>query len=107
MTTRSATIIGVFVLLAAGLHAGLQSVLATSRPTRSAPLHTGYVQGKIIYRISPTSTGEHRADGSKVEMFENFVLVYIDKQKNPTWGNNYVLAIPWHDIEDMTLQPEP
>ena len=41
-----------------------------------------------------------------MELYDTFVLVYIDKQKAPTWTDNYVLPISWRQIESMTLLPE-
>jgi hypothetical protein len=103
MTGRAAVVVGVFVLLAAGLHAGLFTLLPRPAPR---PLHTGHVAGDITYRIDANTTGVHKVDGCRVELYDTFVLVHIDKQKAPTWTDNYTLTIPWHRIENMTLQPE-
>ena len=100
MTTRSAVIVGVFVLLAVGLHAGISAL----RPPR--PLHTGHVNGDIVYRIDTNTTGRHKVNGCRVELYDTFVVVYIDKQMAPTWNDNFVLPIPWRQIEHMMLLPE-
>jgi hypothetical protein len=102
MSVRSAVILGGLVLAAAALHAGLSAAW----PRASAwPLHAGYVQGDIIYRINPTTTGAHKADGFRVECYDEFILVYVDKRAQPTWTDDYVLAIPWDRVESLTLKP--
>jgi len=110
MTARSAAVLGVFILIAALAHVGLRSVLPRSGPTlpRSGPkpLHVGYVQGDIIYRMDPNRTSRYKVNGCKVECYENLVVVYVDKAKEPTWTDNYVLTIPWPQVESMTLMPE-
>jgi hypothetical protein len=103
MTIRSATVIGVFILAAALSHAVITSTLR--RPGQK-PLHVGHVSGEIVYRIEPASTGRYKADGCKVECYESFAVVYLDRAKEPTWTGNYVLMIPWQRIESMMLQPE-
>lgn len=103
VTARSAVIIGVFVLLASGLHAGITSLRPPPAPR---PLHAGYVSGDITYRIDASTTGRHKANGCRVEGYDTFVLVYIDRQKVPTWTGNDVLPIPWGRIEHLTLLPE-
>jgi hypothetical protein len=100
VTTRSAVIIGVFVLLAVVVHAGV-----TALQPKPRPLHTARVSGAITYRIDANTTSQHKADGCRVELYDTFVLVYIDKQKAPTWTDNYVLAIPCRQIENLTLLP--
>ena len=102
MTARSATVLGVFILIAALTHVGVSSVLPRAGPK---PLHVGYVEGDITYRINPTTTGHHKVNGCKVECYENFVVVYVDKAKEPTWHDNYVLTIPWRNVESMLLMP--
>jgi len=96
-------IVGVFVLLAAGLHAGMSAFWPPPRPR---PLHTGRVSGDITYRINATTTSVHKVGGCRAELYDTFVLVYIDKQKAPTWTDYYVLPIPWRQIENITLLPE-
>ncbi len=103
MSVRSAAVLGCLLLAAALLHAGLSAVC--SRPA-AKPLHTGSVQGDIVYRINANTTGTHKANGFRVECYDTFVIVYVDKQKEPTWTDNYVLVLPWHQIESMTLRPE-
>jgi hypothetical protein len=103
VTTRSSVIIGAFVVLAAVVHAG---VLAVQPKPAPRPLHTGRVSGEITYRIDATTTGQNKVDGCRAELYDAFILVYIDKQKAPTWTDNYVLAIPWRQVEHLTLLPE-
>jgi hypothetical protein len=103
MTTRAAAVLGVFILIAALAHVGLTSDLPRAGPK---PLHVGYVQGDIVYRIDPTKTSLYKVNGCKVECYENLVVIYVDKAKEPTWTNNYVLTIPWRQVESMTLMPE-
>ena len=103
MSAKSAAVLGGFVLAASLLHVGLSAIWP--RP-EARPLHAGYVQGDIVYRVNATATGTHKADGLRVECYDAFVLVYVDKQKQPTWTDNYVLAIPWHQVESLTLRPD-
>ena len=103
MTTRSAVVLGVFILIAALAHVGLPSVLPRAGPK---PWHVGRVQGDIVYRIDPTKTSLYKANGCKVECYDNFVVVYVEKALKPTWTDNYVLTIPWRQVEGMTLMPE-
>ena len=102
MSTRSVVVIGCFLLAAFALHAGLSAVWPRGA---ARPLHVGHVQGDIVYRINASTTGVHKANGCRVECYEAFVLVYVDKSKEPTWTDNYVLSIPWRQIESMTLGP--
>jgi mannose/fructose/N-acetylgalactosamine-specific phosphotransferase system component IID len=103
VTTRSAVIIGVFVLLAGIVHAG---VLTVWPKPALRPLHTGRVAGDINYRIDANTTSQHKVNGCRVEIYDTFVLVYIDKKTAPTWTDNYVLPIAWRQIESLTLMPE-
>lgn len=110
MTHKSAVVVGLFVLLAAGLHAGVSAFSSPVPGSKGAvsqrPISTGIVVGEIVYRIDDNTTGKHKADGCRVELYDRFVLVYIDKEKVPTWTDNYILPIQWNKIEHMTLLPE-
>src|SRR5262245_25453713 len=101
MCVRSAVVLGCFLVAASVLHVGLSAAW----PWAAKPLRTGYVSGDIVYRIDATATGTHKADGFRVACYDAFVLVYVDKAKQPTWTGNYVLAIPWHRVESLTLRP--
>lgn len=97
MKTNTAIIIGISLLVSSISHA----LLSTSSPK---PLHTGYVQGEI-YKEESNGIAHLKCDGFKVECYETFVLVFVDKEKEPTWTDNYVLTLPWSKIQHMTLKP--
>jgi hypothetical protein len=102
MRRNAPWIIAGAILLGAILHAGIPLVIG---PRPQAPLHVGYVAGDIMVREGPNSTAKEQCNGCRVECYETFVLVYINRQKVPTWTDNYVLSIPWSKIEYMSLMP--
>lgn len=102
MTTRAAAVLGSFILVAVMVHVG-NTIFLPPSPVRSS--YSGHIQGDVTYRISPTTTGTHKLDGCKVECFDQFVVVYVDKVKQPTWTDNYVLILPWSQLDGLTLQP--
>ena len=110
MKTTSAIIIGVCIMAAAVVHAALCRTGATaSEPgytvERPTPIKTGYVQGQIWKRESD-GVAHLKCHGFKVECYDSIVIVYVDRQKEPTWSANIVLTIPWDKIEYLTLMPE-
>jgi hypothetical protein len=68
------------------------------------PLRVGYIQGDLLIREA-NGIAHSKCDGFRVECYETFVVVHVDRTKQPTWTGNYVLTIPWSKIEHMTLQP--
>lgn len=68
------------------------------------PICVGTVTGDVHVRTSPTSVSHLKLGGCRVECFESIVVVYIDKEKQPTWTGNYVKVIPWSKIDHMTLE---
>ena len=98
MKTIPAIIIGACIVVAAITHALL-------RQDRPMPIQTGYAQGEI-WKKESDGIAHLKCNGFKVECYESFVVVHIDKEKEPTWTDNYVLTIPWDKIERLTLMPE-
>lgn len=98
VNTKQSLILGAFILVAAISHA----LLGAERPQ---PLHVGVVSGDIEVRRDPTSVVHLKCDGCKIECYESFVMVYVDKEKAPTWNANFVKTIPWSKIEYLTLAP--
>ncbi len=88
----------VCLLLGGGIGYGFRS------PGASKPLHVGYVQGDIQLREA-NGIATEKCNGFKVECYDTFVVIYVDRKKEPTWTDNYVLTIPWSKIESLTLQP--
>jgi hypothetical protein len=95
---RHALVVGTFMVIAAVLHACISGGSASA-----TPLHVGTILGDVHVRSSPTSVSHHKLGGCRIECFESFVVVYIDKEKQPTWTGNYVKTIPWSKIEYITL----
>jgi len=98
MKTIQVIIIGACILVAAITHALL-------RPNRPMPIQTGYSQGEI-WKQEAAGIAHLKCNGFRVECYESFVVVHVDKEKEPTWTDNYVLTIPWDKIEHLTLMPE-
>ena len=97
-------VIGICIMLASLLH-GLLVTRHVPIPAGPVPSHTGYVQGEL-WKQEPGGIAHVKCNGFKVECYDSFVLVYVDKTKEPTWTDNYVLTIPWSKIEHLTLMPE-
>jgi hypothetical protein len=70
------------------------------------PIREGFGVGAISVREKDYTT-ELKCNGCKVECFDRFVVVHVDKSKEPTWTDNYIKVIPWEKIESMTLLPNP
>ncbi|MHC4406489.1 MAG: hypothetical protein ACYTG0_43240 [Planctomycetota bacterium] len=101
MKAAHAWIIAIAILAGAALHPVLSLIVPTPAP---APLHVGYVQGEI-HRREANGVAHLKCDGFRVEIYDTFILVFVDKSKEPTWTSDYVLTIPWHQVEHMTLMP--
>lgn len=97
MNTKQSLLLGAFILVAAISHA----LLSVDRPQ---PLHVGIVQGDIQVKRA-NGISHLKCNGFKVECYESFVVVYVDREKVPTWTGNFVKTIPWSKIEYMTLAP--
>tara|TARA_R110002072_G_scaffold302710_2_gene487870 strand:+ start:506593 stop:506949 length:357 start_codon:yes stop_codon:yes gene_type:complete len=95
---RTVCLLGTFIVVAAVLHA-----MISMDERSNQPLHVGTVSGDVHVRESPTRVSHQKFGGCQVECFESFVVVYVDKTKQPTWTGNYVKVIPWSKIEYMTL----
>jgi hypothetical protein len=102
VTTKQVVILGLFVLLAALVHAGLSGTLLAPSPR---PVRVGVVSGEILER-QPVGVAHLKCDGFKVECYESFVVVHVDRAREPTWTGNYLLTIPWSQIEHLSLAPE-
>ena len=98
MNTKQSLILGAFIVVAAILHA----LLSAEHPQ---PLHVGTVSGEIHVRRDANSVAHLKCSGFKIECHESFVVVYVDKEKEPTWTANFVKTIPWSKIEYLTLAP--
>jgi hypothetical protein len=98
MKATSSIVLGIFVLVAAIGHALLV------RPTPRA-LVSGYVQGDV-WKQEGNGIAKLKCNGFKVELYEAFVVIHVDKSKEPTWTGDYVLTIPWNKIENLTMLPQ-
>ncbi|MBX6313055.1 MAG: hypothetical protein IRY99_09100 [Isosphaeraceae bacterium] len=80
--------------------------LMTALASKSAPrpIREGYGVGSMTIQEKDYFT-EPKCNGCKVECFDRFVVVYIDKSKEPTWADSYIKVIPWEKVESMTLLP--
>lgn len=97
----NAVILGVFVVVAAACHAFISSSIAE----KTSPLHVDTVIGDISVR-SRQGVSHLKCNGFKIECYESFVVIYVDKEKEPTWTGNYVLTYPWSKIEHLTMAGE-
>ncbi len=91
-------ILGIFIVLAAASHSLLSSSIAATVP----PLHVDTVIGEIHVR-EQGGVVHHKCNGFRIECHESFVVIYVDKQKEPTWTTNVVLIYPWSRIEHLTM----
>ena len=91
-------ILGVFIVIAAASHALLSSRVVATTP----PLHVDTVVGEILVR-EQGGVAHHKCNGFKIECYESFVVIYVDKEKEPSWTGNYVLTYPWSKIEHLTM----
>lgn len=94
MTTNHVILLGAFMVVAAVAHA----LLAPS----SRPLQVGTIVGELHVREA-NGIAHLKCNDCRVECYESFVVVYIDREKQPTWTGNYIKTIPWSKIEHMTL----
>jgi hypothetical protein len=69
------------------------------------PIKTGYVQSDVLKKAD-NGIETLKCNGFKVECYDSFVVIHVDKAKEPTWTGNYLLVIPWSKIENLTLMPE-
>lgn len=99
LDVRPVCILGGFIVVAAVIHA-----LISLGGSPNQPIHVGTISGDVHVRTSPTSVSHLKLGGCRIECFESIVVVYIDKEKQPTWTGNYVKVIPWSKIEYMTLE---
>lgn len=89
--------IGACLVIAAILHALISSGY-------HGPIKTGYAQGEIL-RMDHNEISHLKCNGCKVECYDSFIVVYIDREKEPSWTDNYLLTIPWDKVEHLTLLP--
>lgn len=68
------------------------------------PIHTGSVVGEVHVRESPTRVAHMKLGGCQAECYEAFVILYVDRSKQPTWTDDVVKVIPWSKIEHLTLK---
>ncbi len=98
MRLATVLVLGMFILVAATGHALLSK-------TRAVPIHIGFVQGEV-WKEEANGIAHLKCNGFKVECYESFVVIHVDKSKEPTWTDDYVLTIPWSKIERLTMLPE-
>ena len=103
LLAASCTLLG--ILIGFGLLSQKQSEPKPLKQSEPKPLRVGYVQGDLLLR-EPNGIAHSKCDGFKVECYESFVVVHVDREKQPTWTGDYVLTIPWSKIEHMTLRPD-
>lgn len=96
---RSVCVLGACLIIAAVLHARLPRSSSTSQP-----IHRGTVVGDVHVRESSTRVSHLKLGGCRAECYETFVVLYIDKSKQPTWTGNFIKVIPWTKIEHLTLE---
>jgi hypothetical protein len=90
--------LGIFIVVAAVSHALLSTRMVAATP----PLRVDTVVGDILVR-EQVGVAHHKCNGFKIECYESFVVVYVDKKKEPSWTGNYVLTFPWSKIEHLTM----
>ena len=97
MKAIPAVVLGVLILIAAIAHA----LVAKNHP---APIQRGRVVGEVL-KQEANGIAHLKCDGFKAECYESLVVIHVDKVKEPSWTDNYVLTIPWSKIEHLTLMP--
>ena len=91
-------ILGIFIVAASASHALLSSRTAAVE----VPVRVDTVVGEIHVR-EQGGVAHLKCNGFRVECYESFVVVYVDKEKEPSWTGNYVLTYPWSKIEHLTM----
>ena len=79
-------------------------VAAIAQGPDPKPICEGYGVGSMTIREKDYFT-ELKFDGCEVECFDRFVVIHIDKAREPTWTDNYIKVVPWEKVEHMTLLP--
>jgi hypothetical protein len=100
MKITPAIILGVSILMAAISHGLL---------VRSAPkaLISGHIAGEVkVLKREPGGISNYNCNGFKAELYDAFVVIHVDKSRESTWTGNYILTIPWNQIESLTLLGE-
>ena len=95
MKTSMAIILRLFILVAAVAHA----LMSTNRP-----IQKGRVVGEV-WKREANGVAHLKCNGFKAECYESLVVIHVDKTKEPTWTDNYILTIPWEKIEFLPLLP--
>ena len=95
MKNVSAVLLGILIGAAVIGHALLM---------RSAPkaLVSGFIAGDV-WKEESDGISKLKCNGYKAELYDAFVVIYVDKSKEPTWTGDYVLTIPWSKIEHLSL----
>lgn len=99
MGLQNTIILGIFIVAAAVSHAAISSRTVVT----PKPLHVGTVVGEIHTNEREGVISHHQCDGCRIECYESFVVVYVDRSKVPSWTGNYVLTYPWSKIVHLTL----
>ena len=105
MRLATVLVLGMFILVAAIGHALVSKTCSEPIQTIQKPIQTGYVLGEV-WKKEPNGIAHLKCNGFKVECYESFVVIHVDKSKEPTWTDDYVLTIPWSKIENLTMLPE-
>ncbi len=95
---RNTIILGIFIVIAAVSHAAIGFKAVTT----SEPLYVGTVDGEILVD-EQGGVAHTKCNGFRIECFESFVVVYVDRTKEPSWSGDYVLTYPWSRIVHLTL----
>lgn len=98
MKPVSAIILGVFILISTLCHA----LLVRPNPK---PLASGHIQSEV-WKQETDGIAKLKCNGFQADLYDTFVVIHVDKSKEPTWTDNYVLTVPWNKIERLTMLPE-
>lgn len=95
MKNSPAIILGSFLLVAIICHA-----LLTKHNDK--PRVIGFIQGEV-WKHEGNGIAKLKCNGFKAELYDNFVLIHVDKSKKPSWTVNHTITLPWNKIEYLTL----
>ena len=98
LTTHNAIFLGTLIFIAAVSHA----LISRTSGTATQPLFVGTISGELLVRET-NGVAQLKCNGFKIGCYESFAVVYVDREKEPTWTGNFVKTIPWSKIEYMTL----
>ena len=109
MSDRAITFVGVCILLAAVLHAFASNRHKTASEERqfAEPIQTGRAAMDISTAEPSGGSSTLSCKDCLIECYETHVVVHLDREKAPTWTENYVVVVPWSDVVGrVLLKPE-